>query len=281
VYCEKGDFKEQIRVRAEKSLKYTEDEIWNFARQIISVLRYMHDKKVAHRDLSPDNILLQDDTTYLVADYDIAKQLDNTGNNTYIIGKHSYNAPEVLTGNYSVQIDIWSLGAILYEMMTFTQSSKSFESMSRKDDQANLHEKMRQSMSLYSPKLVNMVLSMLEYEASIRPTANYLFCNYISAEDMIPQIDEQAQQIHDMKQKIESLKQKAFDSEHNIKASFKLVGLTLVLVYHYIYGLLQVLVAFAYLLAIIFAKNLDTYETIRTVALFLLVCYIFYILLMY
>ncbi len=90
---------------------------------VCDALTYMHQKGVVHRDLKPENIMLCDDGSLRVMDFGIAKaeglrRLTFTGF-TSTMGTPDYMAPEQVKGKRGDErTDIYSLGAILYEMLT-------------------------------------------------------------------------------------------------------------------------------------------------------------------
>ncbi len=79
---------------------------------------YLHDQGIVHRDLKPGNIFLENGTLK-VGDYGLSKSISMSHRNpqTQSIGTVHYMAPEIASGNYNKQIDIYATGIILYEML--------------------------------------------------------------------------------------------------------------------------------------------------------------------
>ena len=89
--------------------------------QVAEALAYAHSQGVLHRDIKPSNLLLDTQGTVWVTDFGLAKatgneNLTHTGD---IIGTLRYLAPERLCGDSDERSDIYSLGATLYELLTF------------------------------------------------------------------------------------------------------------------------------------------------------------------
>ena len=113
--------------------------------QFFEGLAFLHSKGIAHRDIKPDNILvdadgvlnIQKEPTLKICDFGSAKQLDNhnwvfnqrrvismgdvlpRGSVTYISTRY-YRAPELLYGNayYGIEIDLWAAGCVIAELFT-------------------------------------------------------------------------------------------------------------------------------------------------------------------
>src|SRR5262249_46246677 len=86
---------------------------------LAAAVNYLHDHGIVHRDLKPANIFLENGTVK-VGDYGLSKFISGSQRNaqTQSVGTVHYMAPEISTGNYNKQIDIYAGGVILYEMLT-------------------------------------------------------------------------------------------------------------------------------------------------------------------
>ncbi len=115
---------ESLRHRLDREKQLPVDEAVRIASAIASALAYAHAHQVIHRDLKPENILLQEGQP-LVADFGIALAVSNAGGTRITqtglsLGTPQYMSPEQATGDRTIdgRADIYSLGAILYEMLT-------------------------------------------------------------------------------------------------------------------------------------------------------------------
>jgi serine/threonine protein kinase/Tol biopolymer transport system component len=111
------------------------EDVLPIAKQITEALEYAHERNIVHRDLKPANIKITPDGTVKVLDFGLAKALsDETANSDitnsptltaaatkagHILGTAAYMAPEQARGKVvDRRADIWSFGAVLYEMFT-------------------------------------------------------------------------------------------------------------------------------------------------------------------
>jgi serine/threonine protein kinase len=90
---------------------------------IAQALEYAHEHNIIHRDIKPSNILLTEKGQPMLTDFGIAKLLENEDTATLTgtglgIGTPEYMSPEQWTGDVSPKSDIYSLGVVLYEMVT-------------------------------------------------------------------------------------------------------------------------------------------------------------------
>lgn len=117
---EGGDLAERLR-----TTEYTIEQTAQMAAKIADALDFAHKRTVVHRDLKPQNIMLDGDEPKL-ADFGLsrrkaeAERLTRTG---ALLGTPKYMAPEqVIGGEVDARTDVYALGAIIYEMLTKCQA---------------------------------------------------------------------------------------------------------------------------------------------------------------
>ncbi|HKV03244.1 MAG TPA: serine/threonine-protein kinase, partial [Ktedonobacteraceae bacterium] len=116
-YIQQGTLSERLKTRGSLS----QEAAGILLAQIASALQYAHDRGILHRDIKPSNILLRADDYAYVADFGIAKAVDEASGLTQtgsVIGTPEYMAPELLEQPASPSSDIYALGILLYQMLT-------------------------------------------------------------------------------------------------------------------------------------------------------------------
>jgi len=89
-------------------------------RQIVSAVQYLHNKKIVHRDLKAENLLLDADMNIKIADFGFSNEFTPGNKLDTFCGSPPYAAPELFQGKKydGAEVDVWSLGVILYTLVS-------------------------------------------------------------------------------------------------------------------------------------------------------------------
>ncbi len=113
---------ETLKNRIRREGRLSMEEAVRIASEICSALQHAHDNNIVHRDIKPQNILINKEGTAKVADFGIARAVTSstvTMADSKVIGSVHYFSPEQARGGYvDKKTDIYSLGIVLYEMVT-------------------------------------------------------------------------------------------------------------------------------------------------------------------
>ncbi|KAH6948128.1 hypothetical protein HPB50_023066 [Hyalomma asiaticum] len=104
----------------EKNEKLSDTLVKSYLKQILEAILFCHQRRVLHRDLKPQNLLIDENGTIKVADFGLARAFGIPVRvYTHEVVTLWYRAPEVLLGaqRYSTPVDIWSIGCIFVEMI--------------------------------------------------------------------------------------------------------------------------------------------------------------------
>src|SRR5437660_6485785 len=115
-YIERGTLRERM-IKG----PLTREEAGSILEQIASAVQFAHDHGILHRDIKPSNILLKDKQHAYLADFGLAKGVEESSDLTLtgcLIGTPEYMAPELAERPATTSSDIYALGVVLYQMLT-------------------------------------------------------------------------------------------------------------------------------------------------------------------
>jgi eukaryotic-like serine/threonine-protein kinase len=157
------------------------DEVRDWLTGLVAGVSHLHDRGIVHRDLKPANVY-RENGTVKVGDVGLSKKLgsDRRGAHTQSVGTVYYMAPEVAKGQYGPEVDVYSLGIMLYELVTgrvpFTGETTAEILMK--------HLTVRPDLIPLPEKLRPVVARALEKDPGRRtPTARQLLEQFVQAID--------------------------------------------------------------------------------------------------
>ena len=165
-YINGGSLDSLIKKNILKKKLFDEKILWEFLIQILSGLLYLHEtKKIIHRDIKPDNLLLDYDGNIKISDFGISAINSETAedllkcHNT-MTGPIQFMSPEMgLRLNYDFKSDIYMLGLTFFYMMSNTLPEKKLDLgpiiVPIKDQNAKLPESYSESLRSFVQKLLN------------------------------------------------------------------------------------------------------------------------------
>ena len=152
----------------------TESEVLQIFVQISLGMKYVHDRKILHRDLKPQNIFLTSGGLCKIGDFGVSKVLKNTCELAHTqIGTPYYMSPEIMDGKrYNSKTDIWSMGCILYELMCLEVPFKGRDMRALASNIINGVGAAIPPTAPYSLAMKDLVKAMLMKNYSQRPGIN-------------------------------------------------------------------------------------------------------------
>ena len=121
------------RIKGKKVMN--EDEAFTIFIQVCNAIYFLHSLNLVHRDLKPENLLLNDLEQVKLCDFGWCTEVTDGPMDT-VCGTYEYMAPEIIQEKpYSLGVDIWSLGILLYELL---HGYSPFRVRGKEDDHRNI-----------------------------------------------------------------------------------------------------------------------------------------------
>ena len=167
-YADGGDLEQKIKAQNKKP--FTEDEILDYFTQICLALQHLHKKKIIHRDLKSGNVFLMKSGIVKLGDFGISKGLKSSRDKAVtMVGTPFYLSPEIILNKpYDAKSDIWALGVLLYELLTFKMpfNAKSLPTLSIKINKGEYTP----PSSKYSSEIRDLLKRCLTLKPEERPS---------------------------------------------------------------------------------------------------------------
>jgi serine/threonine protein kinase len=194
-FCNGGELEKALeKYQLKYGKPFSEEIVQHLMRQIISAFKYMHENNIMHRDIKLENILVNFENekdkndlnmmkaTVKIIDFGFACKIDKDSLTYTTIGNPMNMSPLILKKltshgkvrqlGYDMKADIWSLGAICYQMLI---GKAAFDA----DDIDELVEKIEKGIykvpTNLSKEVVSFLNGMLQYEPQARLTAEQLY----------------------------------------------------------------------------------------------------------
>ena len=98
--------------------RFTEKEAVKYMEQLFMAVSHLHAQGIVHRDIKPQNIMIDKHDQVRLIDFGLAAIKRHGKSLDTIAGTPLYMSPEVLKGNYGKEADMWSLGVLLYTLVS-------------------------------------------------------------------------------------------------------------------------------------------------------------------
>ena len=171
-FADNGDLYQKIVEHKKKAMFFEESEIWKVFIQLVKGLKALHDLKILHRDLKSANVFLYSNGDAKIGDLNVSK-VTRTGIGHTQTGTPYYASPEVWQDNpYNNKSDIWSLGCVLYEMITLKPPF-------RAQDMEGLYKRVLRGQyskipDRFSNDLFQIVQFLLQVNPKLRPNCDQI-----------------------------------------------------------------------------------------------------------
>lgn len=182
-FCADGDLSKRMQTQKEETF-FEEEQILDWLVQICLALQYIHEKKVLHRDIKPQNVFLTEEGYINIGDFGCSKVLDRADAYAQsVVGADLYVSPEVYEKKYNSKSDIWSFGWLLHDLCML-------------DMWANIKQRrlihalsmtgiLPQISERYSQELRELIKQMLSCDPKDRPSAEEILAKPFLTEAVI------------------------------------------------------------------------------------------------
>ena len=172
-YCPEGElFNEIIKVG-----KFDEGQAAFIINQILKAIAYCHKNNIIHRDIKPENLMITNREKngclqVKLIDFGTAKIFEKGHQENKYVGSSYYMAPEIIKRKYDEKCDLWSIGVILYILLTGrppfdgNDDDEILENVKK-----GVYDKWAYPFPLLSPHAKDLIFNLLQYDPKKRLSA--------------------------------------------------------------------------------------------------------------
>eukprot|EP00730_Choanoeca_flexa_P009132 TRINITY_DN12594_c0_g1_i3.p1 TRINITY_DN12594_c0_g1~~TRINITY_DN12594_c0_g1_i3.p1 ORF type:complete len:728 (+),score=154.74 TRINITY_DN12594_c0_g1_i3:128-2311(+) len=184
-YVDGGDLGDLIKKHQTEQTKMPQDQLMSLFSQMAHALEYIHAQHILHRDLKPNNCFLEADQKIVkLGDFGLGDHFHWYHQHTKgFVGTPYYMALEVLTDqHYDYKADIWSMGVMLYEMVTLHKPFKAANNLKELKDMVR-HERYKPvEVGECAESVRELIATCMQRDPAVRPTASEL-CHMPAVEE--------------------------------------------------------------------------------------------------
>ena len=115
-YVPGKSLRQVLKERLAQGEAFKEEEVAVIAKQLLMALSYCHEQGIMHRDIKPDNVLITPDGNVKLIDFGLADWTTKSARES--VGTPYFIAPEMINHSYKESCDVWSLGVLLFYLLT-------------------------------------------------------------------------------------------------------------------------------------------------------------------
>lgn len=196
-FCEGGDLESLIIKKRKENEKFSEVDVVKVLIEGMRVLKGMQAQNFIHRDIKSANLFFGKDGKLKFGDFNTSKVLEENIGASTVAGSLEYTAPEVLNSDlYSYPVDVFSFGAVLYQMMMGRTPFANERGIVMKNLTSGKYEPILTSLG-YSQALIETVHSCLMTDPASRPTPTQVLASPFV---LVAEADELRRQLAQMKE---------------------------------------------------------------------------------
>ncbi|XP_066536928.1 serine/threonine-protein kinase PLK3 [Hoplias malabaricus] len=163
----------------------TDPEVRYYLKQIISGLKYLHNKGILHRDLKLGNFFINENMELRLGDFGLAAKLESVEKRKKTIcGTPNYLAPEVLNRQgHGTESDVWSLGCVMYTLLC---GNPPFETLDLKETYKCIKEVRYSLPPSLTPAAQKLISAILQKNPSDRLTLDQILAHEYFSKGFTP-----------------------------------------------------------------------------------------------